>query len=314
MTRLRQSQLLAVLLWALATSSLRAQQPATTSEANQDRLSDSAKAEPQEPVPADATEIIRRSVTKYQHNLDRARDYVFQKRDVERELDKTGAVKKTTVRSYDILMIFGEPYEKLTAKDDKPLDTHDQEKEEKKLNEFYERKKKEHESESAAAKAREKREREERKLASELPQAMDFKLIGEDVIDGQPVYVISAAPKPDYKPKDMLARLLTRLRGKIWITQADYQWARMEVDLLEDFSLGVFLFKLHKGAHLEFEQTRINDEVWLPRRAFFNGAARILVKNEGAQLETTYSNYQKFKANARIVGFSEAPGAGSDPR
>jgi len=316
MTLFLRRQLCAILVCILVASSLLAQQnPAASALPQNPAQTPGANPhESHEAAPQDAVEIIRRSVSRYQHNLDVARDYVFQKREVEQELDKHGKLKKASIRSYDILMIYGEPYEKLTAKDDKPLDAHDQEKEEKRLNEFYERKKKEHESESASAKAREKREREERKLATELPEAMDFQLVGEDVIDGQPVYVITAAPKPGYKPNDMIAKLLTKLRGKIWITQADYQWARMEVDLLDDFSVGLFLFKLHKGAHLEFEQTRINDEVWLPRRAAFNGAGRILMKNEAARLETTFSNYQKFKANARIVGFSEAPGVGTDQR
>lgn len=313
MTNFQWPRLRAVLFCLFLVSPLVAQQSSGAALAAEQQLQGAAKiAEPEKPAPPDPVAIIQRSVSRYQHNLDVARDYVFQKREVEQELDKHGNLKNAHIRSYDILMVYGEPYEKLTAKDDKPLDAHDQEKEEKRLNEFYESKKKEHESESASAKAREKREREERKLASELPQAMDFKLIGEDRIDGQPVYVITAEPKPGYKPSDMIAKLLTKLHGKIWITQADYQWARMEVDLLDDFAVGLFLFKLHKGAHLEFEQTRINDEVWLPRRAAFNGAARIAVKNESARLETTFSNYQKFKANARIVGFSEAPGAGTD--
>jgi hypothetical protein len=52
-----------------------------------------------------------------------------------------------------------------------------------------------------------------------------------------------------------------------------------------------------------FEQTRVNDEVWLPSHFSIHGDARMgfLVKMHG-DMEVTYRDYKKFRADSRIVG------------
>jgi len=53
------------------------------------------------------------------------------------------------------------------------------------------------------------------------------------------------------------------------------------------------------------EQTRVNDEVWLPRRVTFKLDARVaLLKGYKMDGELTYRDYKKFRTSARIVGLS----------
>jgi hypothetical protein len=58
---------------------------------------------------------------------------------------------------------------------------------------------------------------------------------------------------------------------------------------------------------MTFEQTRVNDEVWLPKRVTIELAARVLLlKNIRSEIEVTYRDYRKFQSDSRVVGF-EAP-------
>jgi hypothetical protein len=259
-------------------------------------------------------DIIRQSLSHWRRNLDAAKNYTFQKREVQEELEKDGDTKKTEIKTYDISILYGEPYEKLIAKDDKPLSEKDQQKEEEKLNKFFEKQQKKSDEDREKERAKE-RDKFQREIADELPRMLSWWILGEEEVNGQRAWVLSATPRTDYHPNSMAGRLLSKLNGKVWITEADYQWVKVEATLADDFSVGWFLFKLHKGMHLEFEQTRVNDEVWLPKRAFFNGSGRMTVKTGRFRDETTFSNYRKFKTDAKVTGIvQEMPDSAPAPQ
>lgn len=259
----------------------------------------------------DAQEIIRQSLSHWRRNLDAARNYTFQQRTVEDQLEKDGDLKKTEIETYQISIIYGEPYERLIARDDKPLSEKDQQKEGEKLNKFFEKQK--NKSDEERQREREKKQdRFRRDIADELPVMLNYEILGEEEFNGQPVWVLSATPKQGYHPNSMAGKLLSKLSGKVWITKADYQWVKAEADLADDFTVGWFLFKLRKGTHLEFEQTRVNDEVWLPKRTFVQGSGRIAVKSGYFRNLTEFSNYQKFASDVKITGFAEVPGESSE--
>ena len=54
------------------------------------------------------------------------------------------------------------------------------------------------------------------------------------------------------------------------------------------------------------EQTRVNDEVWLPRHVAVNVDVRLaLVKNFDIAEDVTYRDYKKFRSNSRVVPLGE---------
>lgn len=254
----------------------------------------------------DAHEIIRQSLSHWRRNIDAARNYTFQRRTVEDQLEKDGDLKKSEIETYQISIIYDEPYEKLIARDDKPLSEKDQNKQEEKLNKFFE-KQKNMSDEDRQRERDKKQDKFRREIADELPLMLNYQIVGEEEFNGQPVWVLSATPKSDYHSKSMAGKLLSKLSGKVWITKGDYQWVKAEADLADDFTVGWFLFKLRKGTHLEFEQARINDEVWLPKRTFVQGSGRIAVKSGYFRSLTEFSNYQKFSTDVKITGVAEVP-------
>ena len=54
------------------------------------------------------------------------------------------------------------------------------------------------------------------------------------------------------------------------------------------------------------EQTRENDEVWLPRRLAVKVGVRLaLVKDVNADVEQTFRDYKKFRSSSKIVSVGE---------
>jgi len=57
-----------------------------------------------------------------------------------------------------------------------------------------------------------------------------------------------------------------------------------------------------------YEQTRVNDEVWLPRHTAVHVDIRLaLLKNFDQDIDVTDSDYKKFRAGTRIIGMEAVP-------
>ena len=257
-----------------------------------------------------AVEIIRRSVSRDFDTWERARNYICLERHVEHRLDGKRRVKSTEITTYEVLILFGEPYRRLVARDDRPISEKEARKEEDKLARLTAERQRETEIERRKRAAEfDKRRQRGRAFLREIPEAFDLRLAGEEVFAGRPVYVIEGVPKPGYRARESMARMLPKFRGKLWIDKEDYNWVKLEAESIDTVSFGLLLARLAKGSRVEFEQFRVaSDELWLPRRVRVNVGARIaLVKKISADIEVTYSDYRKFQADSRIVSTSIAP-------
>ncbi len=125
--------------------------------------------------------------------------------------------------------------------------------------------------------------------------AFNLSLLGTEVVSGKKAWVIAAEPKPGYKPSQDRAKVLTKIRAKIWVDQAEYQWVKVDAEAVEPISFGFGLFRIAQGGKLHFEQMRINDEVWLPSLLSASADARVgYVKKVRGDINVTYRDYRKF--------------------
>ena len=236
-------------------------------------------------------------------NLAIARNYTFLERAETRELDSDAQVKTRKILLYDVTMLEGSPYRRLVGKDDHALTPEEERIEQKKLQESIAQRQKETPAERAKRIADwEKRRQREREPLDEVPDAFNFHLAGETRIDGRDAWIIEGTPRPGYHARSTLAKLFPKFRGKLWIDKADYQWVKTEAEVTDNISWGLFVARLSKGARLDVEMTRVNDEVWLPKRIEAKVAARVaLVKKYRIESDTSFSNYRKFQVESRVV-------------
>ena len=255
----------------------------------------------------DARQIVMHSIDAAQRNAKLTLNYTFLERSRMRMLDTQGHVTKTEIETHDVTLLDGSPYRRLVARDDKPLPPRDEKKEGEKLRKITEQRRKETpgQREKRLADYAKRRGREMERVR-EIGNAFDFRLLGTEQVEGRDVYAIEATPKPRYQPPNNAAKFFPRLKGRIWIDAEDYFWVKAEAEVIDTIAVGAFLFRLAKGSRLEFEQTRVNDEVWLPKRVEAAASARVaLVKKFRGDVEVTYSNYRKFQTDSRIVSVEE---------
>jgi hypothetical protein len=257
--------------------------------------------------PAQMRELFRVVADKDMENDKRQRDYTYLERDVENRLDGKGQTKSTEVKTYEVLEIYGEQVQRLIEKDDKPLPEKEAAKEEEKIQKIIDKRKHESEHDREKRDQREEKDREEgREFVRDVADAYNFKLVGTETLGGREVWVIDGEPRPGFVPHAKGGKYLSKFRGRVWIDKEDLQLAKMDVEALDTISWGLFLARFHKGSRLMLEQTRVNDEVWLPLHVTFKLDARLaLLKGFNVEGEQTFRDYKKFRTTTKIVGMGE---------
>ncbi len=272
-----------------------------------------ARAEPLAP-PASAAlsndrirELIHQAAERDLENDKKQRDYTYIEREEEHKLDGKGNVKSTESRTHEIMELYGEQVERLIAKDDKPLSEKDAAKEEQRIQKVINKRKNESEDERKKRLEKEEKEREDgRKFVREIADAYTFRLVDTEQREGRDAYVVDAEPRPGYEPHMKYAKFLPKFRFRVWLDKTETQWVKLDLQCIDTVSVGLFLARIHKGSNIQIEQTRVNDEVWLPQHVALKLDARIaLLKNYNVEEDATYRDYKKFGADTKITGVRE---------
>lgn len=253
-------------------------------------------------------QLLRVVAEKDEENDKRLRNYTYIERDEQRDNDGKGQLKKTQIKTFEVLEVYGEQVQRLIEKDDKPLDGKEAAKEEEKIQKIIDKRKNESDEERKKREEKQEKEREDnRKFVREIADAYIFTLLGTEDLDGREAWVIAGEPRPGYEPHMKEAKFLPKFHGRVWIDKSDLQLAKMDVEAIETVSVGLVLARIHKGTRFMLEQTRVNDEVWLPKHVTYKVDARVaLLKGYNVDGEQTFRDYQKFGVSSKIVRVGEA--------
>lgn len=227
--------------------------------------------------------------------------YTYLERRREIRLTKLGKVEIGAEKVFQVYpgLDREDTYRRLIEIDGKPRDPRELErddlKHQKKVLEALERR--QHESDRDRQKREEranKARREEEETFDDLFRIYRITLVERQVRDGRPMIVADFVPRADVAPRTDGGRLMKKMKGRAWVSEADFELARVEFEMLEDVSMGLVLGKVYKGTKASAERRRINDEVWLPAEARFDGSGRVLVRKFHLETVVEYSDYKKF--------------------
>jgi hypothetical protein len=248
--------------------------------------------------PPDPATLIK-TVAENQKQIDAARkDYIFHRKDEEPEFDSQGQVKSTRIKEYEVYFIGPWQIERLLSKDGKPLTE-------------GERKKQGEEVRKQETKARARIARQE---SSEDPgkntitlakflAADRFYNLHRDTSQGREVYAMDFAPRPELQPHSLVEKVLKALGGTLWIDEQARQGVRLEARFLEGMKLGAgLLASVQKGGNVVLEQRFVNGEVWMPSYVEIHLDAHVFFIHKSINGISTYSDYRKFRVDAKITG------------
>jgi hypothetical protein len=252
-------------------------------------------------------DLIRHTAENDMENDKRQRDYTYIQREEQHKLDGKGQVKSTEIKTSEIMELYGEQVERLISKDDKPLSDKDNKKEEEKIQKVIEKRKNESEHDRKKREEKEEKDREQsRQFVREVADAYNFNFAGIESLDGRDAYVIDAEPRPGYQGHLKESKFLPKFRFRAWIDKDESQWKKLDIQCIDTVSIGLFLARIHKGSRIIIEQTRINDEVWLPQHIDVKVDVRLaLLKNFDVEDDITYRDYKKFRTGTKIVPLEE---------
>ena len=245
----------------------------------------------------DVRQIVASSIAATRRSWQVGLRYTYMERDEDRRLDMEGHVKSDHVEVSRTILVNGVPFEQLVERDGQPPSAEEGRKEKEKRDKLM------RETPEQRAERLRKEEEETASLVLEVPKAFDFQLVGEEVVNGRPAYVLQATPRPRYQPQGKYGKMFAKVEGKLWVDQQDLGWIKVDGQVIQPISMGLFLVRLLRGSQITMEQTRADDGIWMPERIEVRAAAKIFfVKSLVIDRVVTYSDYKLPQASVHTTG------------
>jgi hypothetical protein len=99
-------------------------------------------------------------------------------------------------------------------------------------------------------------------------------------------------PNPAFKPTTRFSAVFTKVHGFIWIDEDSSELARIESEVTEDISVGLFLAKVYKGSHFMQERYEFFPGLWLASFSQYDFDGRKFFSGFSIHERTFYSNYR----------------------
>jgi hypothetical protein len=254
-----------------------------------------------------------------QKEIDKVKEnYAGTRVEEETQYDKSGKVTKKEESEYTFFYLKGDEISTLVKKDGKPLSEQEQKKENEKTQKSIadiqkKEEKKEAKEEKAKEQGKEAKDKDDEPGIEVFLRACQFVNPRRERFRGQDVLVFDFEPNPEYKPKNLVEKIVKELAGVIWIDEKANDVARLEAYFLNDVKLaGGLVANLQRGTSFVFEQAYLNNEVWLPTYEEAHIGVRVLlVKGFKVNAVTRYSDYKRFNIETlnTINKPKEAPAA-----
>jgi hypothetical protein len=241
---------------------------------------------PQNQVILDARQIVGQSLVVAEHSWQARNGYNYVERDEDRRLDSAGQVQSDNIDVTRMTLVNGIRFEQLMEHNGQPPSAEDQ----KKRDQDFEKLKHEPPDERAA---RLRKAQENTSFLRDLLEAFEFRLIGEETVADRPTYVLEATPHPGYHATGKYGKLFARVQGKLWVDKQDFGWVKVDGEVTQSFSMGLFVARVQRGSHIILDQICLGDAIWVPKRLEVRASARILLlKSLELDRILTYTDYR----------------------
>jgi hypothetical protein len=251
-----------------------------------------------------AAEVKKNLVT----DEERQSGYVFNERRVEQRIDSAGRVTDESVKVYEVYpgLPGEERYRRLIEQDGRPTSSDA-------LAKFDGRRRKQAEEYAraqAVASERQKASREQAKARQQYAAAVDdifriydIRMVRREVLDGRETILATLSPKRDAAPQTDDGKVMRHFKARAWISESDYELARVEIEAIDNLSIGLgLLARVHKGTVATYQRRWVNNEAWLPAQVTWTASARVLLlRRLRLRGISEFSNYRRFSVDTSMT-------------
>jgi hypothetical protein len=232
-------------------------------------------------------------VQEHQRQLDKVREsYTYSAVQVTQDIDSSGQVKKTETEERDDFFVNGHVIERIVQKNGQPLSGRDEQKETERVSRMVEKAEKTPPGQPLDGTGI---------TVSRLLQIMDVRNPRREMYRGRPAIVFDFVGRKDAKTHGLAEDASKKLKGTVWIDEADRQVAHLEVSFDDNFRIAGGLFaSIAKGSSFRFDQAPVQDGLWLPSGGEGTVQARLLLlKNVRQRFTERDFDYKRFKVQTQ---------------
>ena len=137
-----------------------------------------------------------------------------------------------------------------------------------------------------------KKKKDRNDLIDATHNAFLFTLIANEQRGERALSKYKMDPNPAFKPTSRFTSIFLKVRGLVWIDETSGELARIEGDVTEDISVGLFLGKIYKGSHFMQERYEFLPGLWLTSFSQYDFDGRRFFSSFSVHERTFYSNYR----------------------
>lgn len=245
------------------------------------------------PLP-DARKLIE-EVQLHQKQVEMVREsYTYSSTQTTQDLDAKGTVTKTEATENEDFFVNGHVIERVVKKNGQPLNEHDAQKETERVTKLVEKAEKTPPGEPLEG---------QQISISRVLAIMDVSAPRRDTLRERPTIVFDFVGRKDAKAHGLAEEASKKLKGTIWIDEADRQVAHLEVMFDDNFHVaGGLLANVQKGSNFRFDQAPVDGGLWLPTGGEGMVTARVLLlKNMRQHFTERVFDYKRFKVETQQV-------------
>lgn len=232
-------------------------------------------------------------VQEHQRQVDKLREnYTYTSMQTVEDIDSKGKVIKTETSENEDFFVNSHVIERTVKKNGKPLNDHDQQKETEKITKLVEKAEKTPPGQSLEG---------DQVSISRILGIMELGAPRRETFRGRPTIVFDFIGRKDAKAHGLAEEASKKLKGTIWIDEADREVAHLEVTFDDNFRVGAgLLANVQKGSNFRFDQAPVDTGLWLPTGGEGMLAARVLlVKNMRQHFSERVYDYKRFKVETQ---------------
>jgi len=227
-----------------------------------------------------------------QHKLDEIREnYTFHMIRRTDDLDKNGAVVKTTSFEREVFFVNGRRIARLVKRDGKKLAPSEDKAEQARVRKVVE----------TAIKAGSRPTRSPSRVG-EITDILAVVKISNPrrvLLKGRESLAYDFTGDPHAHSSDLEQSAAKKMSGTLWFDEADRQVARLEVRFDADFHIGGgLLANIEKGTTMEMEQSPVGDGLWMQTSNAQHMDARLVVKKIREDIHVEDFDFKKFNVAA----------------
>jgi hypothetical protein len=137
-----------------------------------------------------------------------------------------------------------------------------------------------------------KKKKDRNELIDATRNAFLFKFVAREPRSDRVLSRYTMEPNPAFRPTTRFTAVYTKVRGFIWIDDDSEQLARIEGEVTDDISVGLFLGKIYKGSHFMQERYEFFPGLWLVSFSQYDFDGRKIFSGFSIHERTFYSNYR----------------------